>query len=124
MNLTILEKSEELLQAKTAKFFGCSVKNAEIASVPKSAEKTVNCTRTCSMYQNEILLWLQKVHKHIHHLPQYAADGFLPFSHIFLLQVVRNLTWMRIPADLPSSFLADKDFSGKNLDALTLVKNL
>lgn len=63
MNLTILEKSEELLQAEKARFFGCSVRNAEIASIPKSAEKTAECTITCNMYQNEILLCLHKVRK-------------------------------------------------------------
>lgn len=63
------------------------------------------------------------MHRQIQHLRHYAVAGLLPLSHIVHLQVVRNLTWMRIPAHLPSSFPADKDFSGKNLDPLTLVKN-
>lgn len=74
------------------------------------------------MYQNEILLCLRKVHKQVHHLPQDA--GLLPLSHIVHVQVVRNLTWMRIPADLPASFPTGKDFPRKNVDPLTLVKNL
>lgn len=109
---------------KKPNFLAALLKMQRYLSILKSAEKTDKCTRTCNMYQNEILLCLQKVHKQIHHLPQYAVAGLLPLPHIVHMQVMRNLTWMRIPADLPSSFPADKDFSGKNLDPLTLVKNI